>query len=439
MRRLQPLVLCYLFLLTLVDGCKIELVSTPSYRSIISSSSFPINHEIERDQTTLLILFNSNLYFIQNWQIMNSLIPYYGHYFAYLFSISSLFPLSSVPSTMVGIDAFHEDPLDIPGDIMTIPYTKSTLLTTIASINIYNGTELTRPYLDHHHQQQQRHHPPSPTPIGGSSSSSSHNKGTRAPSYHLTNELIKFDSQNIQKYCLTNIEINSSLIPKAGKGVFAKKSFKKGDTITISPIYILPKHEILKTIGTSLLMNYCIVSSDMGSDVALLPATQIAMMNHGGKSYSNVQYQWALTNATLEMLSWNLKDLENEYNPPLDMMYIASRDIAAGEELLIDYGSAWEIEWKEYLINLEKWVENEYFNGFVLLNKPQFRSFITAPDNLFPSHWKDICIGSTLCERPEDLQVFQDNYHKEIDLVISLMKQFSITNSSKIIVESSGS
>ena len=53
--------------------------------------------------------------------------------------------------------------------------------------------------------------------------------------------------------------------------------------------------------------------------------------------------------------------------------YRATRDISAGEELLIDYGSAWVDAWNAY-------VENGG-NGV-------FRGSIQAPRGMYPEHWK---------------------------------------------------
>ena len=91
--------------------------------------------------------------------------------------------------------------------------------------------------------------------------------------------LISAEELRESGHCLTDIAVKQSSIPLAGKGVFAKKNFKKGDVINISPVIPLPKHTIDATSHSSVLINYCIVSKQDNVDVALLPIGLGSMMN----------------------------------------------------------------------------------------------------------------------------------------------------------------
>jgi hypothetical protein len=401
----------FFFFFFFANGCDIVLVSSPSSRSIISGKYFSPHSSIEEDIPTLLIHLDD----LRQWQIIPSVAPYYGDYFVYSFGVSSLFPISSSPTSLLGTKSNNEDPTKLIQDIFTSPFTKSTPYTSlVTSSAIALGSEFTRQIYDKNQILFQRQLRPLDSPPQRQSWQGKEHRS-----------------------CLSTISIGVSSIPKAGKGVFVKKAMKKGELITVSPVFVLPRHEVIQTITRSLLMNYCLISSDEEgeSDVALLPATQMAMMNHGGLTHSNVMISWtqATVTAAEGFLSWSPKALEDEYNPPLELAYIATRDLSAGEELLIDYGETWEGQWTEYLTDLERWVaQGDHSEGQEIANKPQFRSFLSAPKDLFPSQWRwnktDTertipCLGSTPCLSRDVLRVQQADYDQTIERILSLFKE----------------
>jgi len=72
--------------------------------------------------------------------------------------------------------------------------------------------------------------------------------------------------------CMTYVYVADSLIPLAGKGLFAKKRFGAGEVIYVSPVLLLPKHEVIDASKDSVLLNYCIAPlSEVDIDIALLP------------------------------------------------------------------------------------------------------------------------------------------------------------------------
>jgi hypothetical protein len=70
--------------------------------------------------------------------------------------------------------------------------------------------------------------------------------------------------------CMTHVYVSDSLIPLAGEGLFAKKRFHAGEVIYVSPVLLLPKHEVIDASNDSVLLNYCIAPlSEV--DIAILP------------------------------------------------------------------------------------------------------------------------------------------------------------------------
>lgn len=188
-------------------------------------------------------------------------------------------------------------------------------------------------------------------------------------------------------HCMSDVFVDESTIPLAGKGLFTKRSFKKGEIISISPVLVLPKHAVAADEGV--LLNYCIASTS--SDVALFPIGLIALANHGG-SDSNVAITWFAWDDE-ERFSEKLKQKPDEllkaHFAQIDIAITATRDIAVGEELLLFYGEPWESSYVEHLDRLDEWVEE----GEADDKKPQFRAPIEAPEGLFPKWWRGSCIG----------------------------------------------
>lgn len=196
--------------------------------------------------------------------------------------------------------------------------------------------------------------------------------------------------------CLSHLYVEESTIPMAGKGVFSNISYNEGDTVTISPILILPKHQVRKNDDDNLLINYCL-SAD-GSDVALLPIGHPGMMNHGGHD-ANVRMEWYTWEGDEQRINSPIKDLEALPYAPLDIRYVATKPIEAGEELLLNYGQEWTKEWLHHLELLEEWADIHGGNMRKSF-KPQFRHPIGVPNGFFPDSFSSECIGKGCDESP---------------------------------------
>ena len=188
----------------------------------------------------------------------------------------------------------------------------------------------------------------------------------------------------------------------------------------------------------SVLMNYCIASAY--SNITLFPIALAALINHSPASTANVQVDWYWWNkdGTNEetmnrKMQTSLLDLSLKEAAQLDLQYIATRDIEAGEEILYSYGEEWQDAWSEYSAEISEWSEKVFkqtevrelrvaaaatasstaiesvevtsdgeggvdlnafsHEGLELLSPsadmPRFRYFIDGLDHLFLPSWRD--------------------------------------------------
>jgi hypothetical protein len=205
-------------------------------------------------------------------------------------------------------------------------------------------------------------------------------------------------------HCLDHVKIGDSTIPMAGRGLFAHKTFVKGELVTISPLLVAPLHQIKKEGASSLLINYFITS--LASDFALLPIGHVALANHGGKD-SNLRMEWYDTkewNQKIDISSFdsianrdrifehlNASMILDSPSGNLYLGYYATRDIEIGEELTIDYGLAWEVAYYRYLETMNDWFSKN--NQVNIITAPQFRQPITMKWGFFPDIMRKSCVG----------------------------------------------
>ena len=174
--------------------------------------------------------------------------------------------------------------------------------------------------------------------------------------------------------CMDGIESRESDIPHAGRGAFTTRYFKKGATIAPVPLIHMPDKDILtmygrkdsdeedagkaeskqrdttKPIGKQLLLNY--VFGHENSTMLLSPYGSItSLINHGSGWDTNARMVWAMDWMThpewLELSPYELLD-EKYMRAGLGWNLIAMRDIAPGEEVLVDYGASWEKAWRAH-------------------------------------------------------------------------------------------
>jgi len=323
-------------------------------------------------------------------------------------------------------------------NIYSYPHTTYTNVEYIANREIQLGEELFASYGEGNDWFTARGIDITPISYYNNDNDNGNDNNNIPPVYKL---------EDLKQYghCMTDIEVLNSTIPLAGLGIFATKSFKKGEIVTISPILVLPKHEVESTKLHSVLYNYCLTIPD--TDITFFPIGLGGLINHGGKK-SNVDinwFDWSTLNPSSSSSSSSLSSLSQKSNilhyseilnrtgselercqfAPLDLQYIATRDIEKGEEILLNYGLNWENSWKKYLLAMESYLEN--YGDINLVIGPQFRHMIEINENIIPEHLKNLeCIGSKGCTKngKRDLSTIK-NANKWIDKSKNiLLKEF---------------
>jgi len=179
--------------------------------------------------------------------------------------------------------------------------------------------------------------------------------------------------------CMDNVVPRRSTIRQAGRGAFATRFLPKDKIITGSPMLFFPsgdyfnmfagdwygKTKIDKTelVGHQLLLNYCWHHEE--SSIYLCPyGGGINYINHN-KTQANVRLQWAEDghmNHDGSLLKQTPTAMYYQSAPKLHMDVVATRDIAPGEELFLDYGMAWEKAWNKHV---QSWDEAKHSSGYI--------------------------------------------------------------------------
>jgi hypothetical protein len=187
--------------------------------------------------------------------------------------------------------------------------------------------------------------------------------------------------------CLTHIRgTPQSAIPQAGRGAIATTALSKGQTITGTPLLFMPNSRALelyhgdwldkstppngnKLFGYQIMYNYCWNHPE--STMLLCPYGAIVnYINHGRnttrRNYNessrdafvsnleaNVEWRWPANGDMYHDASWLNRTVREFgwYNPSpgLFIDLVATRDIAPGEEILMDYGRRWEDAWIQHV------------------------------------------------------------------------------------------
>lgn len=187
--------------------------------------------------------------------------------------------------------------------------------------------------------------------------------------------------------CVDYLEVKPSTIEHAGRGAFAKRSFKKGDVITPVPLVPVPTEELFhiynpievinngvkeiefdtsRPIGFQQILNYAFGHPE--STLHLLPTSpMVSFINHastrgvGIQPRANAYLVWSDHDTIyndhslhdLPVSEWTIAEV-----PSIMMTLKATRSIQSGEEIFIDYGPDWERAWNSYLENWQKRFSN---------------------------------------------------------------------------------
>jgi SET domain len=176
--------------------------------------------------------------------------------------------------------------------------------------------------------------------------------------------------------CADHIGARPSTLPQAGHGAFARRRLPNGTVVASLPLIHIPHRTVFNMYpvdmsgsgtvvdrdaepsGYQLLLNYC-----FGHDATTLLLCPYgphgAYFNHN-QSLANVKLVWsdpARSNHQPKFLDLPIEALsEGSKSAKLSMDVVATRDIAEGEELFLDYGDVWEAAWKRHV---ESWTPPE--------------------------------------------------------------------------------
>ena len=167
--------------------------------------------------------------------------------------------------------------------------------------------------------------------------------------------------------CGDLITVRPSNLPQAGRGAFARRLFKAGETISPLPMIHIPYRSILDMfkvstdgkvdkkvkVHTQLLENYCM--GHTGSTLLLCPYGTLSNHINHNQTLANVMLEWAEPSRSIHNPLWlnkTVDELHKTYRAGLAMNVVAMRDIASDEEIFLDYGDEWERAWQ---LHLQRW------------------------------------------------------------------------------------
>lgn len=151
-------------------------------------------------------------------------------------------------------------------------------------------------------------------------------------------------------WCVDRIEIGRSRLRDAGRGAFARNSLPRGAVVAPAPLQAFRDRGIFATTAPEqLYVNYCLQPAR--STMIFYPyGPAVNLVNHSFKA-PNVEWRWS-TNS-LHRAEWLALSHEAFWATAtpggLVLELVAIRDIAAGEELLLNYGAAWEAAWTAHV------------------------------------------------------------------------------------------
>jgi hypothetical protein len=157
--------------------------------------------------------------------------------------------------------------------------------------------------------------------------------------------------------CLENMIPSKSSLPDAGRGGFAQFDIAKGDIVVPAPmIHVIDRDALTildkqgNQVGIQVLINYCFGHRE--SSLLLCPNTNAVLINHCSKRLNsictvNAKIRWSdgwdETSDSFRKMS--LSELAQQPFRGLSADIVAIKNIPAGGEVFLDYGSEWEDAW----------------------------------------------------------------------------------------------
>ena len=180
---------------------------------------------------------------------------------------------------------------------------------------------------------------------------------------------VKRDLDYLKKegFCMDNLQVGASAIPKAGRGAFARRAMQEGTTIAPVPLLHIPDRAIVDmhklagdeekqyrtsedVVDQQLFLNYCLGHPE--SSMLFFPAGAIVPLVNHHATKANAKLVWSKHSEHhshwLEKTPAELAQEENIYIGLL-MELVATKDIQEGEEVLLDYGKEWQAAWDAHV------------------------------------------------------------------------------------------
>ena len=174
--------------------------------------------------------------------------------------------------------------------------------------------------------------------------------------------------------CIDNMYAAQSTISQAGRGAFASRNLKQGQTISPMPTIAIHKQFLRQFQGEREVIkaqafNY--VYGHEKSSIALLPYSPIVnfVNNHEDKSRVNARIQWSTS--PYHDKSWEAQSAEyiiSQRRVGLIMDLVATKDIEKDDEIFIDYGKSWDEAWADHIDHWEPSSTSEDYTPIGELN-----------------------------------------------------------------------
>jgi SET domain len=157
-------------------------------------------------------------------------------------------------------------------------------------------------------------------------------------------------------WCIDHLEIKQSTIPGAGRGAFVKRNLAAGTMVAPAPLQAFEDRKAFQyTNPEQLYVNYCL--QPRNSKMMFFPyGPGVNLINHASSASlqsPNVGLRWSKHSMHRnELLDMEYEEFWSAVEPGhLILEFYALRDLVAGEELLLDYGSDWQASWDEHVAN----------------------------------------------------------------------------------------
>jgi len=206
-------------------------------------------------------------------------------------------------------------------------------------------------------------------------------------------------------YCQDHLKPGISTIPQAGRGAFASRDLPAGTIVGYAPLVHVGLHgrdiwtvDVGNEEGSwkqyDLILNYSF--GHRNSTVLLTPyGAMVNYINHGGKEKANVKLRWPdkeLIAHKPDYLERTPDELANTLEKiGLSFEYVAIRDIAEGEEVLLDYGEEWEQAWEEYVSNWRPVVGAKTYVHSTDWEEKTFRTMAEQASKPYPLNLHTMC------------------------------------------------